>query len=714
MKVIKLLGFVFVLLISSLSSVYAQTNDSIPLPDSTVVVLDTLKNLNDTTKLALDTLQADTLSTKEKRMAAMIEAKKRGGRDKADTTETEVVQDSVETVVEDTVAFGVETTRFIYEEDLLLNTNTSHHPDTSLTYRQHYSPLQKSRYLYQDLGNLGTAIQSIAYKSPENIGTRWGVKSFDPYLTKPNEIRYFNTFSPYTSLYVAQGGQGKSYLDVVFARNINATWGFSIWYKRLTANRVIGNRFQRNDTQLTHQTVGYNTRFASKNGRYKLLNYFQFYQHETLEIGGLTLEESFDDLNKLYEVDNGELLQGLASSNTIQTGKNFHIYQQYAISKDSLLEVFHILDYNKQDNKFTDEKVGENNISYDTTFFHLDAASSFYKTKFSVLKNQVGIKGRLANFSYQAYVKTKTYDFSTRFIGDTATTDTLVFDTIDDELYLGGGLRYVFNESSYLNTSLEYLFENDLYLTEDTVKRSADYSISANFVHKNLKLSFQSKSYRPDLIQQRFYGNHFRWNNREAKNIVSQELKASYSYFHKDFAILSPFVEHTKLKNYVYYDESALAKQDTISTITYLRAGLEAKIKWKDVRSETKVIYTHNVENDIIPIPKLHINTIIYHQNPIPHAVLKSQIGLEAHWKSTFNGQNYMPATQQVYRQTELQIGTVVLLDIFFNFTVSRITISTKVSNLLDRISTQGYFETPFYMGQPRSFEFNVTWMFFD
>ena len=272
MKIIKQLSFIFILLSTSLSSVYAQNNASIPLSDTTNVVLDTLKNVNKIAKFASDTLKNDMLSTQQTKSEGSKIIEKESD---SDTIKTKQVLDSAEVVVEDSIIYGVETTKFLYEEDLLLNTHKSRQSDTSLAYIQRYSPLQKSRFLYQDLGNLGTAIQSIGYQAPEEIGTRWGAKSFDPYLTKSNAIRYFNTFSPYTSLYVAQGGQGKSYLDVAFARNINATWSFSIRYKRLTANRVIGNRFQRNDTQLTHQTVGYNTRFASKNGRYKLLNYFQ-------------------------------------------------------------------------------------------------------------------------------------------------------------------------------------------------------------------------------------------------------------------------------------------------------------------------------------------------------------------------------------------------------------------------------------------------------
>ncbi len=157
----------------------------------------------------------------------------------------------------DSIDYAANSVWKLYEEDLYLNTKREIHPDTSVHNMHRYGIIQRNDYTYQDLGNLGTASQSIFYQEPNQIGSRWGITAYEPYIRRPPEIPYFNTLAPYVDIYLVQGGQGKSWLDVDLSRNVNPDWNVSIFYRRLSANKVINRAFRRNDEQMEHQTFSF-------------------------------------------------------------------------------------------------------------------------------------------------------------------------------------------------------------------------------------------------------------------------------------------------------------------------------------------------------------------------------------------------------------------------------------------------------------------------
>lgn len=77
--------------------------------------------------------------------------------------------------------FSTKTVRYILEEDILNNRKTFYNPDTTLDGFHLFDFNLRSGLLYQDLGNIGTAIKPLFYESSDDIGKQLGYSAYSRY-----------------------------------------------------------------------------------------------------------------------------------------------------------------------------------------------------------------------------------------------------------------------------------------------------------------------------------------------------------------------------------------------------------------------------------------------------------------------------------------------------------------------------------------------------
>ena len=90
-----------------------------------------------------------------------------------------------------------------------MNKQTYHPIDTVIRDFHRFTYVQRSLNTLQDLGNIGTSSRSIFYQVPQVIGASSGFQSYDV-VWDAEELRYYDTKSPYTKMYVILGGKGRS------------------------------------------------------------------------------------------------------------------------------------------------------------------------------------------------------------------------------------------------------------------------------------------------------------------------------------------------------------------------------------------------------------------------------------------------------------------------------------------------------------------------
>lgn len=605
----------------------------------------------------------------------------------------------------DSVNYGFSSTSFVRLPDLCFF-DSGRVIDTTLGFMHRYNWIQRHDYKYQNLGNIGTPLYPIFHEAPTQVGTRWGTNVYDAYVPQPDELRYFNSQAPFTNLYLIQGGQGKTDLVVEFARNINPEWNVELFYHRKSANRVIGDNFRRNDVALTHQVIGATTRFYTPRRRYKLLMHFLYYQLDNLELGGITAPTVSSDIDSLFVVSNADLVQRLEDAAHRQDGRRVFLYHEYAIAPRNFA-IFHQFRLQRNVSRYRDEAYTANPDYYDTTYFDPSSQQSRYVSEFGLMENIGGIKARAGQLQVRGYAKYRTYDYRTAFLRDSTSQDSSLSRTPNPELFVGGQLRVRLDSQSVIHGEAEYLI-------------GGGYRFDGRWENRRFSAQATRTNYAPSLWQQdRRFGNHYRWDNREAKNATVNTAELTYHYRHFKGTdsvwnfTLHPFGRYSSYENFTYYNQESLAVQDT-GSFQWAQAGLRATAYYKNFHLRTEFLFSENLDREIIRLPRFFANLAIYYERELFGGIMPAQIGIDAHWKSKFRGNAFNPAIQQFHLQDAHEIGNYVYVDAFWNFRVNRVFLFLKINNLLQGVSAPNYFETPFYIAQPRSFEFGFQWRFFD
>ncbi len=760
-----------------LSSFFTQTifaqNDSIPANE--LPLADSLMQKTSDSTVMIAPFPTD--STKKDSTQKKINNPTDTTKTDSTTTTAALLQgETTPKINTDSIEYAANSVWKLYEEDLYLNTKREIHPDTSVNNFHRYGIIQRNDYTYQDLGNLGTAAQSIFYQEPNQIGSRWGITAYEPYIRRPSEIPYFNTLAPYVDIYLVQGGQGKSWLDVDLSRNINPDWNVSIFYRRISANKVINRAFRRNDEQVEHQTFSFTNRFFSKNHRYKMLAHFSWYDHNILETGGVKSTISLDGftnqnvIDTLVQLDNSELDYNLPSfGDVVQYGRTFHIYQQYSITKGGQFEIFQLTDYSRNTNRYSNDGTayGANVAFYNqfSDFPSVVAANGFtYRTVFSQLENKAGIKGRINNFQYRTFAKLRNYQVSYDFPFAQGEIQTSQKIDIEPELFVGGGLRYFLNtkandkleqEINELNDykkerqvldslskkdSTNINFKPSISIKDNTIsvvsyidasaeyqlvsELVGDYRVSAEWIRNNLTVGLNRTVYSPSLIQQYSFQPQLRWQNDNFERTTSDKVYASIEFNPLKLPFLSkvdsaykislrPYVSASNIQNLVYNDSNSVAQQTSKATQP-ISAGLAINGSYKKLHALLDFRYNQNLGEDLVRMPPVFVNFMLFYKNRLFDNAMEAEIGTDIHYHSKYKADAYNPLIQQFHLQEKYNVGGFPQMDLFFNFKVSRAKITLKVNNVLLDAAGQGYYDTPLYIAQPRAVEVVINWLFFN
>jgi len=68
-----------------------------------------------------------------------------------------------------------------------------------------YDPIRSGTGIYANLGYLGSAMHRLVYEQPEKQGFDVGLHQFDAYYLPATQLRFYNTFIPYSKVYYSQG-----------------------------------------------------------------------------------------------------------------------------------------------------------------------------------------------------------------------------------------------------------------------------------------------------------------------------------------------------------------------------------------------------------------------------------------------------------------------------------------------------------------------------
>jgi len=606
---------------------------------------------------------------------------------------SQIVDDSTKNV------YGPKTTLWTTEQDVFINKSNYRPLDTALTNYHRWTYVQKFNNRYQDLGNVGTALNSIFPTLSTTIGANPGYHTYSLYYDT-QEPKYFDTKSPFTKILLVWGGDGRAMTHVEFTRNINPRWNFGFNYRPILADKQL----QR--TKGVRQTVShyydFHTSYKSTNNRYLLLANYRRIRHRVFENGGILLTSAttesayFDQYAQPY----------LVAAQSEELRNTVHVFHQYQLA--SPFQLYHKLDLTRQRNYFSDIKANEPNYDkyfpYTNTDADIDTLNVKDGIEFKTTVNEFGVKGNAAFLFYSFFYRMRMYSTYNRYVDETI----LSFKNDGIENYVGGQIAFRFDSLSELSGRAEYLLDGN-YLLQAQLKTPW---LDATGISSLAKPSFLPLAYR---------GSHHSWVNSFSDpfyNQLSGFLKGNFGGF-----FISPGFTYTTLTNYIYYKSNTVTGEQTVIPV---QSSGNQQVFTPEVRMSLRffrhlylrpqVLYTKLLKNDdrAVRTPEWFMNAQLSFENTLFKNAIQVQIGIDAHWRSDYTAQGYDPTIQQFYIQDKTITAAYPLVDVFFNGKFKGGKFFVKYHNINQLITTTGYLPTPTYRAVGNILDFGFELILFD
>ena len=601
----------------------------------------------------------------------------------------QIVDDSTKLV------YGPNTTLFITGGDLLNNEAEYQPVDTSIYLFERQSIVDKSVRRYQNLGVFGTALFPV-FLTPQNIiGSTSGYSAYKPYSFDPFLLKYYDTKSPFIEVFAYLGGGNRNMVDVGFSRNVNKDWNIGFDYRRITVDKQLA-RNGAGDRQIVGSSFVAYTHYKHPKVPYQVVFNYSQLNHDVFELGGVRYPTTDSLRSDLFQFDNALLRLDEAQTNAKE--RRWYLYQDFQIAEQ--FQLYHQLDYQKEDNVFKDFRDGSSGTYNTYTDFYpnffIDEDSTYQQAQFSAFTNEGGIKGDLSNIFYRAYIKLRSVDFDYNFFDPRKRTL---------EKYIGGYTRFKWKDKFAVTADGEYLADGGFY--------KIGGAISSNLVN----LSYRTSKNDVPVVYDRYFGNHHEWSN-SFKSVFTNELKGNVNLTYKGIEF-NPKLELTTFQNYLYFDQQRQPSQlGTAVLVSSL--GADLNIRFKNSKEEgwhleNEVVLTEVTgdEADVVRIPQVFYNGRLFWRGNWFGDLVPIEIGLDTHARSAYFSNNFAPETQQFFIQDEFEIAGYYKADLFVNMRLDKFFFSLKWTHV-DQPTDGGYFTTPYYPGQPRSVDLIVKWMFFD
>ena len=584
--------------------------------------------------------------------------------------------------------YGPQTMSYSLEEDVLNGRGVKKSVDTSLHLFHRYLFQERSGFLTAHLGNEGTAVRNIFLKKPDQIGTQMGYNAYMPYAFATDEVKYYQTKSPYSDVEYYLGAGGQTRLNFTFARNIDSLWNMGFEIQRQVSDKFLTDQKYKSGNQtLTEQWgVLFQTNFRTRNNRYRLLSHLNYFDMGIQDQGGVQLLNGLDPTTALKYTDNGALFSSAGAQSNDSFFK-FHFYHEFIGFKG--LQFFQRVDVENRAAKFKDMDFVTNlSKAYYPKNYGTQTDSLYNENQWQSYSHQTGFKGIFRGFTYRTYFKQRYWDLNNPMAGSRRNRL---------ENYVGLFLQQKFNDKIDFTADGEYLL-------------GSDYRLQANFSSPFFQVKASRTSISPSVAQNWTNNAAFRW-DQSLKNVSFDELTGNLD-FHTKQVYFRPSATIQRISNYVYFDTLAAAKQ-TSEGIGVFRTGFSAGGTFKRFEWSTLVLANTKTGPDVLRMPNLVASANLA-LNVQYKKLLYMQFGIDVQHQSAYFADAFMPTIQQYHLQDRYEIPGFVQADAYVTLRINRVRLFFKLQNVSQGLLNSNYYTAYLHQAMPRSFGYGVRWLLFD
>ena len=608
------------------------------------------------------------------------------------------------------VIYGPQTTKLLYESDILRDSTEGAILDTSLTRWTQARFWYHDTTFQQDLGAVVTASRPLLYQPNIQLGARFGRNAFDKYARNAADIPYYDSRSPYSFFRVVQSGEGEQVFEISYSRSLKKNFSIGIAYERFASNKILAASGRAGLVE--HSNLLLFGRYQTENERYHLLFNIGNVRHKASEQGGIKPLAGENLPRDLFNYERQSVY--LTKAQNTEDRDQLHLLQTYRLLGRGLT-LYHTFDIHRQYNSYRDENIPYNGsalLFYPTTL--INTTNTLYRAEFRQVENTLGVLGRTDRLEYRLYARHRGYDLTSQRASATSTTDRPVLQEgapyrSGNQIFVGGTAAFNYRKIYAVEVAGEYKFIDESW-TRATVRTGP------------LSGEVLLTSYSPTLTQKEFVGNHYNWNHRDEFEQDTLKNTTALHFTGRLQQRLPGFADHrfeasasfVTINNLVYYGTDGKSVQNTASENSLLILFARHQVRFGRVVFDNQATYTQGGDVSGIRIPKLVGFSRVYYQSYIFRKALFSQVGVETYFQSRYRAFDYSPSTQQFYQQDHFTIRNYAIADVFFVADIKSVSVFLKFAYVNQGIYRDGYFTTPYYTGYPRRFQLGVKWNFFN
>jgi hypothetical protein len=567
--------------------------------------------------------------------------------------------------------------------------------DTSLIFFHRYNPAQRN--LYNTLGNIGLAHQSLVFKTTFTPGFNFETNNFHLWELQPNDIFLFNTRIPYTDVKFVVGSNQEQYFQGLHSQNITPNWNFGFKFNKIRSDGY----YQNQSTDVTNMALQSSYLSSKKKYGNSIKGYFN--NLKLSENGGLR-----PDTNELQDIIfdpfSAPFLRN-AKSTRISRGVSFRQFLNVVIDKDSIKSdedtvtsysykvrgsLFHEFDFYNKRRVFSDDFI--NLGFYDNILF--DSTRTFDSIRYSIIENKIGWKGFLPGISYEIY--------GGQQLGSVFFNHLNARDSIISNIKLGarlsssniGNLFWSFGSEYFILGTNRNDYEAEALLRYD-FKRYGIFGAGLRHVRNT-----------PDFIFNRYYSNHFILENNFEKTV---SLIGDLKYELPKYRLKLTYTA-AQISNFIFFNR--LVEPEQLNNSILVNSIVSEKVfKIKKFYLSNEIIAQFISGAQVIRVPELVYRGSLFYDF-IFRGGLKLQPGLELLYFSSFLADSYMPVTGQFYIQNRQRVGNYPFLDFFINMKIKQVRVFAKFEHLNYGFTNQNYLLFPNYPQRGRAFRIGLNWIF--
>ncbi len=623
--------------------------------------------------------------------------------------------------------------------------------DTMQYMYQNWAQTEGMNGEYNILGNMGSPRQSRIFFNRPTTTTFDFLAPYDYFITRPGELFFTDTKSPYTNLTYHTSGDkvdGDDRFRAFFSRNAGKNFGIGGMFDYLYGR----GRYDNQSSALMNFSIF--SYYRSDRYNYHLLA--SRYHMKLAENGGITNDdyikrpEETDGSNSNFSsADIPVRLERSWNRNEVYIAYfthnyNFGFYRQpdVAVQVDStatdavavesdtdderefvrVARLSHTVDFSTGKREF---RSYEQPIDfYADSYIPFDSIDTYRNVS---LENRVGLS-LCEGFSKWAFADVTAYA-SYRYNRYTMP------DTISDT-----GKEYArrYNEhtitvggvvESRLKNSIRYKLQGETAVTGDDIgafSLEGQGVYNFNFWSKPAMIEAKAfvKNNRPSFYYRHFHSEHYWWDDSDLDKEFKTRLELNVN-LEKTATRVRAGVEN--IKNYTYFAAlpavsskgtplSKLAVRQSDENIQVISATLFQGFKWGVLNIDTELTYQRSSNQDILPLPDFNIYANLYIKFKIAK-VLNTELGADVRYFTSYYAPDYSPALGQFCLQnpTDLvEIGNYPLASVYANFLLKETRFYVKYQHINEGSGSRNYFLAPHYPLNPAVLWLGLSWNFYN